>query len=108
MKIDGSSGQNLLPRSIASRLRLPLYFGKNLRIGIANHIITTEQHYQFNIRVARVETTIDAYMVSELPSLLLGREWIPQINLLSDFRNHRYYISGPYANLIQDLDLDML
>jgi hypothetical protein len=41
---------------------------------------------------------------SEL-SLLLGREWIRQINLLSDFENHKYYISGLYRNLIQVLDL---
>ena len=104
-KINGSSGQNLLPQSISSRLRLPLYFGKSRRIRVANHIITTKQYCQFNIRVARVKTTIDACVVSELPSLLFGREWIRQINLLSDFGNHRYYIPGPYANLTQILNL---
>jgi hypothetical protein len=44
-------------------------------------------------------------VVSELPSLLLSREWIRQINLLSDFGNHKYYIPGLYGNLIQVLDL---
>jgi len=76
VKIDGSSVHNLLPWSIASRLCLPLHFGKSIRIGVANHIILTNQYCQFNIRVASVETTIDACVVSELPSLLLSKEWI--------------------------------
>jgi hypothetical protein len=77
---------------------------EGLRV-VANHIIPTNQYCRFNIRVAGVETTIDACIVSELPSLLLGREWIRQINLLSDFGNHKYYIPGLYGNLIQVLDL---
>ena len=102
VKIDGSSVHNLLPRSIASRLRLPLHFGDSI---LANNIIPTNQYCRFNIRVAGVETTIDACVVSELPSLLLGREWIRQINLLSNFGNYKYYIPGLYGNLIQVLDL---
>jgi phage-related baseplate assembly protein len=39
VKIDGSSVNNLLPQSIASRLRLLLHFGKNIQIGVAYHII---------------------------------------------------------------------
>jgi hypothetical protein len=105
VKINRSSLHNLLPRLMASRLRLPLHFGKGIRIRVANHIIPTNQYCQFNIQVASVETTIDACVVSELPSLLLGREWIRQINLLSDFGNHKYYIPGLYGNLIQVLDL---
>jgi hypothetical protein len=105
VKIDGSSEHNLLPWSIANRLRLTLHFGKSIQIGVADHIIPTNQYCRFNIQVASVETNIDAYVVSELPSLLLGREWIRQINLLSDFGNHKYYISGLYGNLTQVLDL---
>jgi hypothetical protein len=105
VKINRSSLHNLLPRLMASRLRLPLHFGKGIRIRVANHIIPTNQYCQFNIQVASVETTIDACVVSELPSLLLGREWIRQINLLSDFGNHKYSIPGLYGNLIQVLDL---
>lgn len=107
VKIDGSSVHNLLPRSMASRLCLPLHFGKSIRIGVANHIIPTNQYCRFNIRVAGVETTIDACVVSELPSLLLGREWIRQVDLLSDFGNHKYYIPGLYGNLTQVLDLEL-
>jgi hypothetical protein len=44
-------------------------------------------------------------VVSKLPSLLLSREWIRQINLLSNFGNHKYYILGLYGNLIPVLDL---
>jgi hypothetical protein len=40
-----------------------------------------------------------------VPSLLLGSEWIRQVNLLSDFGNHKYYILGLYGNIIQVLDL---
>jgi hypothetical protein len=41
VKIDGISIHNLLPRSMASTLRLPLHFGKSIRIVVANHIIPT-------------------------------------------------------------------
>ena len=41
VKIDGSSIYNLLPRSIASRLYLPLHFGDSI---LANNIITTNQY----------------------------------------------------------------
>jgi hypothetical protein len=105
VKIDGSSIYNLLPWSIVSRLRLPLHFSKSIQIGVANHIIPTNQYCQFNIWVAGVETTIDTCVVSELPSLLLSKEWIWQINLLSDFGNQKYYIPGLYRNLTQVLDL---
>jgi hypothetical protein len=49
--------------------------------------------------VAGVETAIDTCVVSELSSLLLGREWTQQVNLLSDLGNYRYYIPGPHGNL---------
>jgi hypothetical protein len=65
VKINRSSVHNLLPRSIASRLRLPLYFSKSIRIGVANYIIPINQYCRFNIRVASVETTIDACVVPE-------------------------------------------
>jgi hypothetical protein len=89
----------------ASTFCLPLHFGKSIRIVVANHIILTNQYCRFNIQVASIETTIDACIVSKLPSLLLSREWIQQINLLSDFGNHKYYLLGLYRNLIQVLDL---
>jgi hypothetical protein len=106
VEIDGSSVHNLLPLSIASRLlHLPLHFGKSIGIRVANYIFPTNQYCQFNIHVAGAETMIDACVVSELPSLLLGREWIRQINLLSDFGNCKSYIPGLHGNLIQVLDL---
>jgi hypothetical protein len=49
--------------------------------------------------VANIETTIDAYVVLKLSSLLLSWEWTQQVNLLSDLGNHTYYILRPYRNL---------
>ena len=40
-------------------------------------------------------------MVSELPSLLLGRAWIQEVRLLRGVGNHIYYIQGPLRNLIE-------
>lgn len=56
VKIDGRSLHNLLPRSIASRLRLHLYFGKSIQVSIAHHMILTNQYYQFITRVANYAT----------------------------------------------------
>ena len=49
--------------------------------------------------MAGINSVIDAYVVSELSSLLLGWEWTQQVNLLSDLGNHTYYIPGPHGNL---------
>jgi hypothetical protein len=69
-------------------------------LSFANYNFSIAPTRSMASRVAGVETTIDVCV-----SLLLGREWIRQINLLSDFRNHKYYIPGLYGNLIQVLDL---
>jgi hypothetical protein len=105
VKIDESSVPNFIPRWVADRLSVPLHFGRSIRTRVAKHIISTNQYCQFDVRVAGVETKIDVCIVSELPSLLLGREWIRQVNLMSDLKNHKCYIPGPYGNLIQVLDL---
>jgi hypothetical protein len=99
VKIDGSSLHNLLPRSIARKLGLPLHFGGSVRVKLANHTVLTDQYCQFTVKVAGIKTAIDAYVVSELSSLLLGWEWTQQVNLLSDLRNYAYYIPGPHGNL---------
>ena len=74
VKIDGSSLHNLLPRSVARKLGFPLYFGSSIRVKVANHTALTNQYCQFTIRVASINAVINAYMVSELSSLLLGWE----------------------------------
>lgn len=99
VKIDGGSLHNLLPRSIASRLRLPLHFGSSIRVRVANCTALTDQYCRLTIKVASIETVINTCVVSELSSLLLGWEWTQQVNLLSDLRNDRYYIPGPHGNL---------
>ena len=99
VKIDGNSVHNLLPRSIADELGLSLHFGGTIRIRVENRSIPISQYCRFSIQVAGVETTINTCVVSELPSLLLGRAWIREVRLLRDFENHTYYIPGPFANL---------
>ncbi|KAF8862730.1 hypothetical protein BDZ45DRAFT_686558 [Acephala macrosclerotiorum] len=99
VKIDGDSMHNLLPRSIADELSLPLHFGGAIRIRVGNRSIPISQYCRFSILVAGVETTINTCVVSELPSLLLGRAWIQEVRLLRDFENHTLYIPGPLGNL---------
>jgi len=99
VKIDGSSLHNLLPRLIARKLGFPLHFGSSVRVKVANRTALTDQYCQFTIRVAGINAIIDAYVVSELSSLLLGWEWAQQVNLLSDLGNRTYYIPGPHGNL---------
>jgi hypothetical protein len=99
VKIDGGSLYNLFPRSIASRLGLPLYFGSSIRVRVANCTALTDQYCRLTIKVASIETVINTCVVSELSSLLLGWEWTQQVNLLSDLGNYRYYIPGPHGNL---------
>jgi hypothetical protein len=97
--INGSSLHNLLPWSIASNLSLSLRFGSSVRVRVANRTVASNQYCRFAIKVANIELTINAYVVSELSSLLLGWEWTQQVNLLSDLGNHTYYIPGPHGNL---------
>jgi hypothetical protein len=48
-------------------------------------------HYcRFTIRVAGVETTISARVLRGLHTILLGREWIESVKLLSDFGKRGY------------------
>lgn len=99
VKIDGDSVHNLLPRSVVNELGLSLYFGGTIIIRVENRSILISQYCRFRIQVASVETIIDTYIVSGLPSLLLGRAWIQEVRLLRDFENHTYYILGPLENL---------
>ena len=99
VKIDGGSLHNLLPRSIASRLGLPLHFGSSIRVRVANCTALTDQYCRLTIKVAGIETIINTCVLSELSSLLLGWEWTQEVNLLSDLRNYRYYLPRPYENL---------
>lgn len=72
VKIDGSSLYNLLPQSIAWKLGFYLRFGSNVRVKVTNRTALSDQYCQFTIRVASINSLIDAYVVSELSSLLLG------------------------------------
>ncbi|KAH8792217.1 hypothetical protein F5882DRAFT_376774 [Hyaloscypha sp. PMI_1271] len=74
VKINRDGIHNLLSRSIADKLGLSLHSRSILRIRVENYSISVNQYYRFGIQVASVKTTIDIYVVSELPSLLLGKE----------------------------------
>ena len=97
VQVDESSPFNLVPWSIATNLDLMLYSGKTLAITIAHHLIQTNHYSEFTIRVAGHNTTINTGVVSGLQTILLGREWIRSVHLLSDFGNQKYYIPIPLA-----------
>jgi hypothetical protein len=97
VQVDEGSPFNLVPWSIAANLNLMLYFGKTLAITIAHHLIQTNHYSQFTIGIAGHNTTINTGVISGLQTILLGREWIRSVHLLSDFRNQGYYIAIPLA-----------
>jgi hypothetical protein len=72
VKINRSSLYSLLPRLIASKLSLSLYFGNSVKVKVANHTVVTNQYYQFTIKVANIEIIINTYIVPKLSSFLLG------------------------------------
>lgn len=88
VQVDERSSCNLLPWSIAITLGLILY---------PNSLGTTATYCRLTIRVAGVETAINARVLHGLHTILLGREWIESVNLLSDFGNRGYYIPIPLA-----------
>ena len=97
VQVNERSPFNLVPWSIATNLDLILYSGETLTITITYHLIRTNHYSQFTIRVAGYNTTINTGMVSGLQTVLLGREWIRSVYLLSDFGNQKYYIPIPLA-----------
>jgi hypothetical protein len=94
VQVDRRSLSNLLPLSIAMNLGLVLYPYKIL---IADRSIQTNQFCRFTIRVAGIDATINANVISGLQTIVLGREWIQSVNLLSDIGNQNYYIPIPLA-----------
>jgi hypothetical protein len=51
----------------------------------------------FGIRVAGLEIIISARVLHGLHTILLGREWIEYVNLLSDLGSRGYYVPVPLA-----------
>jgi hypothetical protein len=93
--VDERCSFNLLPRSIALDLGLILYADRILTITVAGHLVQTNQYCRFTIRVAGHDTPIIAGVISGLQIILLGREWMQSVNLLSNFGNQSYYIPIP-------------
>lgn len=97
VQVDESSSFNLLPWSIAIGLDLILYSDRILRTTVDHRPVQTNRYCRLNIRIAGVETTINTGVILGLRTILLGREWIRSVNLLSDFGNRSYYIPVPLA-----------
>jgi hypothetical protein len=53
IKIDGTGLHNLLPRSIARKLGLPLYFGTSVRVRLANRTVLTDQYCQLETKAEK-------------------------------------------------------
>ncbi|CZR65319.1 uncharacterized protein PAC_15219 [Phialocephala subalpina] len=94
---------NLVPDSIVQRLGLSSHFGNVAVLGLRDHNIHTNQYCRFDIKVAGVNTTIDAAVVpvAKCSSIQLGRLWVRMANLLSDLDHHTYYIPDPQGNLMK-------
>ncbi|MAD85169.1 MAG: hypothetical protein CL912_19585 [Deltaproteobacteria bacterium] len=84
---------NLVPWSMATNLDLILYSGE----ASTHPLNQINQYSQFTIRVAGHTTTINTGVISGLQTILLGREWIRSVHLLSDSGNQNYYIPIPLA-----------
>ena len=97
VKVDGRSPLNLLPQSMAANLSFILYSDQPLEIMMAGRIIRTDKYCRFTIRVAGHSVMINARVVTGLPTLLLGRDWIRKVDLLNDLGSQRYYIPVPLA-----------
>ena len=93
--VDERNSFNLLPLSIAVDLDLNLYFDRTLTIRIADRLVQTNQYCRFTIRVAGLDMTIDGGVISELQTILLGREWTQSVKLLRGSGNQSYYIPVP-------------
>lgn len=96
VQVDERSPFNFIPWSIATTLNLILYSGKELTVTTPHYQMQTTQYSKFTIRVANYDTTIHAGVISELRTVLLGREWIHSAQL-SASGNRNYYIPLPLS-----------
>jgi hypothetical protein len=95
VRVDERISFNLLPTSIAVDLDLILYSDRMLTIRVAHRLVATNQFCRFTIQVAGLNRTIDAGVISGFQDILLGREWMRSVNLITGFGNQSYYIPVP-------------
>ncbi|PVH70705.1 hypothetical protein DL98DRAFT_540644 [Cadophora sp. DSE1049] len=93
---------NLVPWSMVTNLGLVLYSGE----ASTHPLNQINQYSQLTIRVAGHTTTINTGVISGLKMILLGREWIRSVHLLSDSRNQNYYIPIPLAVEAAEVDTE--
>ncbi|KAH7363998.1 hypothetical protein BKA65DRAFT_490165 [Rhexocercosporidium sp. MPI-PUGE-AT-0058] len=106
--VDDRCPFNLVPLSLATNLNLTLYSGKTRAVTIARHSIQSNQYCQFAIQVAGQKAMIDTIVIPGLQTILLGRDWIHTVHLLSDFKNQNYYIPVHLAvEVFEEVFLDI-
>jgi len=93
--VDGKSPISFLPWSIAITLGLVMFSGKEVSVSAADCDLRTTQYCQTLVRVSGIESRISPAVISELPSIILGRDWIRMVNLVCDSANQRYFIPVP-------------
>ncbi|KAL5353914.1 hypothetical protein ACLOAV_001958 [Pseudogymnoascus australis] len=93
VEVDERSPVSLLPLSLAADLGLALYFDKVSAFKVANKLVQSSQYCQFNFQVAGHNAWIIARVVTGLETIVLGRDWMHDVNLIFGIGNQGYYIS---------------
>lgn len=93
VEVDERSPVSLLPLSLAADLGLALYSDKVSTLMVADKLVQSSQYCQFNFQVAGHNTWIIARVVTGLETIVLGRDWMYDVNLIFGIGNEGYYIS---------------
>lgn len=93
VEVDERSPVSLLPLSLAADLGLALYSDKVSAFMVADRLVQSSQYCQFNFQVAGHNAWIIARVVTGLETIVLGRDWMCDVNLIFGIGNQGYYIS---------------
>ncbi|KFY02622.1 hypothetical protein V490_00440 [Pseudogymnoascus sp. VKM F-3557] len=93
VEVDERSPVSLLPLSLAADLELALCSGKMSAFIVDNRLVQSSQYSQFSFQVAGHKTWIIAIVVTGLETIVLGRDWMYDVNLIFGIGNQGYYIS---------------
>ncbi|KFY21430.1 hypothetical protein V493_07414 [Pseudogymnoascus sp. VKM F-4281 (FW-2241)] len=95
VEVDERSPVSLLPLSLAADLGLALYSDEVSTFMVADRLVQSSQYCQFNFQVAGHSTRTIARVVTGLQTIVLGRDWMYEVNLIFGIGNQGYYISTP-------------
>ncbi|OBT48534.1 hypothetical protein VE00_01419 [Pseudogymnoascus sp. WSF 3629] len=93
VEVDERSPVSLLPLSLAADLGLALYSDKVSTFIVADRLVQSSQYCQFNFQVAGHNAWIIARVVTGLQTIVLGRDWMYDVNLICGIGNEGYYIA---------------